>query len=438
MTGIRKFLGATVFIALIACGTPARLPVSAGMGPSPVLPAPREAAIPLINVVTAKGWSPAGLPVAAPGTKVAPFAKGFNHPRWVYVLPNGDVLIAETNAPVRPEDNKGIRGPFFKYFMGKAGGGPPSANRIILLRDTNGNGIPETRTVFLSGLNSPFGMALVGNDLYVANTDAIVRFPYTPNETHITAAGTKLVDLPAGSINHHWTKNVIASPDGSKLYVAVGSNSNAGENGPEQEIDRASIWEIDRKTGAHRVFASGLRNPVGLAWEPTTRSLWVAVNERDEIGSDLVPDYMTAVKEGAFYGWPYSYYGRHVETRVEPKRPDLVEKAIAPDYALGAHTASLGLAWSGGSELPSPFTNGMFIGQHGSWNRKPRSGYKVIFVPFRNGRPSGPPRDVLSGFVRQNGDAMGRPVGVAVDKRGGLLVVDDIGNTVWRVTGASR
>lgn len=438
MTGTGKIVGFAVAIVLCGCGTPAKLPVSAGMGPAPVLPSPKEAVLPLINVVTAKGWSPAGTPTAAPGMTVAPFAKGFRHPRWVYVLPNGDILIAETNAPVRPEDNQGIRGPFFKYFMSKAGGSTPSANRIILLRDSNGNGIPETRTVFLSGLNSPFGMTLVGKSIYVANTDAIVRFPYTPDETHIAAAGTKVIDLPAGSINHHWTKNVIASPDGSKLYVAVGSNSNVGENGVQQEIGRAAIWEVNLRTGSHRVFASGLRNPVGLAWEPTSRKLWVAVNERDEIGSDLVPDYMTSVKDGAFYGWPYSYFGRHVETRVEPKRPDLVEKAIRPDYALGAHTASLGLAWSAGTNLPSAFSNGMFVGQHGSWNRKPRSGYKVIFVPFRGGKPSGPPVDVLSGFVLDNGDAMGRPVGVAVDKNGGLLVVDDVGNTVWRVTGASR
>jgi glucose/arabinose dehydrogenase len=310
----------------------------------------------------------------------------------------------------------------------------PSANRILLLRDSNGDGVAEMRTVFLSGLTSPFGMTLAGNSLYVANTDAVVRFPYSPGTTHIGAAGTKVVDLPAGSINHHWTKNVIASRDGSKLYVAVGSNSNAGENGLLVEEGRAAIWEVDAATGAHRVYASGLRNPVGMTWDPETGALWVAVNERDEIGSDLVPDYMTSVKEGAFYGWPFSYYGQHVDTRVEPKRPDMVAKAIPPDYALGAHTASLGLAWSGGAMLPSTFSHGMFVGQHGSWNRKPRSGYKVIFVPFRGSAPSGPPIDVLSGFVKENGDAMGRPVGVAVDKRGGLLVADDLGNTIWRVS----
>jgi glucose/arabinose dehydrogenase len=427
-------LGAACLIASTACGTAATLPVSAGTGPNPVLPAPREDAIPVINVVTAKGWSRNGTPVAASGMKVGAFARDLHHPRWLYVLPNGDVLVAETNAPKRPEDSKGIRGAAFDYFQSKAGGDAPSMNRIVLLRDANGDGIAETRTVFISGLNSPFGMTLVGNNLYVANTDAIVRFPYNAGETHISSLGTKVIDLPAGAINHHWTKNVIASGDGSKLYVAVGSNSNAAENGIDQEESRASIWEVDPSTGAHRVFASGLRNPVGLAWQPESRALWVAVNERDELGSDLVPDYMTAVREGAFYGWPFSYYGQHIDTRVEPKRPDLVAKAIPPDYALGPHTASLGLAWSGGTTLPSKFSHGMFVGQHGSWNRAPRSGYKVIFVPFNGAVPGGPPIDVLTGFIRNNGDAMGRPVGVAVDKKGALLVADDVGNAIWRVT----
>ncbi len=421
-------------VASSACGTPATLPVSAGTGPQPVLPRPREDAIPLINVVTARGWSANGSPVAAPGMRVRAFAKNLNHPRWVYVLPNGDVLVAETNAPKRPEDSKGIRGVFFKYFMAKAGGDAPSMNRIVLLRDANGDGVAETRTVFISGLNSPFGMALVGNKLYVANTDAIVRFPYAPGQTHISATGTRIVGLPAGAINHHWTKNVIATPDGSKLYVAVGSNSNAGENGLDQEESRSSVWEVDPATGAHRIFASGLRNPVGLAWQPESHALWVAVNERDELGSDLVPDYMTALRDGAFYGWPFSYFGQHLDARVEPKRPDLVAKAIAPDYALGPHTASLGLAWSEGTALPAAFSHGMFVGQHGSWNRAPRSGYKVIFVPFNGTVPGGPPVDVLTGFVRNNGDAMGRPVGVALDKKGALLVADDVGNTIWRVT----
>ncbi len=428
------------FVAMLAsaCASSATVPVAAGTGPVPVLPKPHESLIPLVNVVTAKGWKPGATPIGARGTTVNAFASNMIHPRWLYVLPDGDVLVAETNAPKRPDDSKGIRGVFFKYFMSKAGGSTPSANRIVLLRDSNGDGIAETRTVFLAGLNSPFGMTLVGNNLYVANTDAIVRFPYSSGETRITATGTKIVDLPAGPINHHWTKNVIASADGSKLYVTVGSNSNAGENGVFQEESRAAIWEVDAATGAHRVFASGLRNPVGLAWEPASRALWVAVNERDELGSDLVPDYMTAVKEGAFYGWPFSYFGQHVDTRVEPKRPDLVARAIVPDYALGPHTASLGLAWSSGTTLPPTFSHGMFVGQHGSWNREPRSGYKVVFVPFAGSAPSGPPIDVLTGFVKPNGDAMGRPVGVAVDGRGALLVADDVGNTIWRVSGGKR
>jgi glucose/arabinose dehydrogenase len=335
---------------------------------------------------------------------------------------------------VRPEDGKGLRGWFFAHFQKKAGGAVPSANRITLLRDTDGDGIAEARWVFLSGLNSPFGMALVGDVLYVANSDALVSFPYVRGETHISAAPTTVLLLPAGPINHHWTKNVIASPDGTRLYVAVGSNSNAAENGIANETDRAAIWEVNPATGAHRVYASGLRNPVGMAWSPETAALWVSVNERDELGSDLVPDYMTAVHDGAFYGWPYSYYGNHVDTRVKPARPDLVATAIEPDFALGAHTASLGLASSKGTTLPEMFADGMFVGQHGSWNRSPRSGYRVIFVPFIAGVPSGLPVDVLTGFVTDQGDAMGRPVGVAIDTRGALLVADDVGNVIWRVT----
>jgi len=355
-------------------------------------------------------------------------------PGWLYVLPNGDVLVAETNAPPRPEDGKGIKGWFFKRFQKKAGGAVPSANRVTLLRDADGDGVAETQSVFLSGLTSPFGVTLVDNTLYVANSDAVVRFPYSPGETEIKAAATKVVDLPGGPLNHHWTKNIVAASDGSKLYASIGSNSNVAENGIEKEEGRAAIWEVDPRTGSHRVFASGLRNPVGMAWEPETGALWAAVNERDELGSDLVPDYITSVRDGGFYGWPYSYYGSHVDTRVKPQRPDLVATAIAPDYALGPHTASLGLASSRGTTLPDRFARGMFIGQHGSWNRKPRSGYKVIFVPFDGGRPSGTPIDVLTGFVKENGDAMGRPVGVAIDARGALLVADDVGNTIWRVT----
>jgi len=434
-TNFRLKLTITVLASTLAgCGATARLPVSAGFGSHPELPPPSHSKFPTVNIAPAKGWPAGAHPTAAEGTTVAAFASGLDHPRWLYVLPNGDVLVAETSAPPRPEDAKGFKGYFTKRIQKKAGAAAPTANRITLLRDADGDGVAETHSVFLSGLNSPFGMVLVGNSLYIANTDAVVRFPYSPGETQITAAATKLVDLPAGPINHHWTKNLVASADGSKLYVSVGSNSNVAENGIGKEQDRAAIWEIDARTGGHRIFASGLRNPVGMAFEQQSGALWVAVNERDELGSDLVPDYMTAVRDGAFYGWPYSYYGSHVDVRVKPQRPDLVASAIAPDYALGPHTASLGLASSQGTTLPSQFSHGMFVGQHGSWNRKPRSGYKVIFVPFAGGKPSGTPLDVLAGFVKDDGEAMGRPVGVAIDGRGGLIVADDVGNTVWRVT----
>jgi glucose/arabinose dehydrogenase len=374
------------------------------------------------------------MPRGALGTRVAAFARDLDHPRWLYVLPNGDVLVAETNAPPKPEDGRGIKGWVMGQVMKTAGADVQSANRITLLRDTDGDGEADQRSVLLEGLNSPFGMALVGGDLYVANTDAVLRFPYAAGDTRITAPGIRVVDLPAGPINHHWTKNLIASPDGKKLYVTVGSNSNVGERGMEAEADRAAIWEVDTRTGAHRIFASGLRNPNGLAWEPLSGVLWAVVNERDELGSDLVPDYMTSVRDGGFYGWPYSYYGQHVDERVKPPQPERVARAIAPDYALGPHTASLGLASSAGSLLPAPFTDGMFIGQHGSWNRRPHSGYKVIFVPFEKGKPSDAPVNVLTGFLSPDGSAYGRPVGVVLDKQGALLVADDVGNVVWRVT----
>lgn len=420
---------------LVACGESSTLQVSDGTGPSPKLPEPNKTLVPTVNIAEAVGWPQGAKPTAAEGLQVGAFAEGLDHPRWLYVLPNGDVLVAETNAPPKPDDAKGIRGWVMKKVMGRAGAGVPSPNRITLLRDANHDGIAETRTVFLENLNSPFGMALVGNDLYVADTDRLIRFPYKEGDTQIKAQPTKVVDLPAGTINHHWTKNVIASRDGSKLYVTTGSNSNVAENGMEAEEGRAAIWEVDRATGNHRIFASGLRNPNGLAWEPRNGALWTAVNERDEIGSDLVPDYITSVKDGAFYGWPYSYYGQHVDVRVEPQNPALVAKAIAPDYAVGPHTASLGLTFAEGSALPAPFTEGAFIGQHGSWNRKPHSGYKVIFVPFNGGKPTGKPVDVLTGFLNADEKAQGRPVGVVIDKQGGLLVADDVGNKVWRVSG---
>jgi glucose/arabinose dehydrogenase len=425
---------APVLAGVTGCGEQATLPVSAGTGPSPMLPPPKPTLIPTVNIAPVTGW-PAGVtPTPAPGLKVTQFADGLSHPRWLLVLPNGDVLVAETNAPPKPEDGKGFRGWMMKLLMKKAGAGTPSANRITLLRDKDGDGVAEERFVFLEGLHSPFGMSLAGSDLYVANSDAVMRFPYRAGDTKVTAPGVKVVDLPAGPINHHWTKNVLADHDGKRLFVTVGSNSNVAENGIEAEEGRAAIWEVDPQTGQHRIFASGLRNPNGLGFEPETGALWTAVNERDEIGSDLVPDFMTSVRDGGFYGWPYSYYGQHVDERAKPQRPDLVSKAIIPDYALGPHTASLGLAFAKGSGLPPQFSHGIFIGQHGSWNRKPASGYKVIFVRFENGKPVGQPIDVLTGFLDEKGNARGRPVGVAVDGKGGLFVADDVGNRIWRVS----
>jgi glucose/arabinose dehydrogenase len=426
-------------LPLAACNDPQdTVTAEQSFGPSPTLPAPQKSWIPTVNVATATGWPAGGKPTAASGMAVAAFATGLDHPRSLYVLPNGDVLVAETNAPPKPDDGKGIKAWATKLVMGRAGAGTPSANRITLLRDADGDGIAETKTVFLEGLNSPFGMVLVGNDFYVADSDAILKFPYHEGDTKITVSGVKLADLPAGTINHHWTKDLTASPDGTKLYATVGSNSNVGENGIAAERDRAGVLEIDRASGASRVFASGLRNPNGPSWQPQSGALWVTVNERDELGNDLVPDYMTSVKDGGFYGWPYSYYGQHVDVRVEPQRPDLVAKAISPDYALGAHTASLGLTFNTGNLFPQDMAGGAFVGQHGSWNRKPRAGYKVIFVPFANGKPSGGPQDVLTGFLNADGEAQGRPVGVKIDKQGALLVADDVGNAVWRVTPSAK
>jgi glucose/arabinose dehydrogenase len=420
-------------LLLTACGERAKLPEKAGWGPHPTLPAPNPTPIPTVNVAPAVHWKQGEKPTPADGLAVAAFAENLDHPRWLYILPNGDVLVAETNAPAKPDDTRGVTGFIEQAIMKTAGAeSAKSPNRITLLRDTKGDGVADRRSVFLSGLNSPFGMALVGDTFYVADSDALLRFPYHAGDTSIAVKGEKVIDLPAGSINHHWTKNVIASADGSKLYVTIGSNSNVGENGIAAEAGRADIWEVDPKTGEHRVFASGLRNPNGMGWQGGT--LWVAVNERDEIGSDLVPDYMTSVKDGAFYGWPYSYYGQHVDVRMKPQRPELVAKAIAPDYALGTHTASLGLAFSGGAKLGETYASGVFIGQHGSWNRDPRAGYKVVFIPFEGAQPTGDARDVLTGFLSDTGEARGRPVGVAIDRRGALLVADDVGNKVWRVT----
>ncbi|MBO9557675.1 MAG: sorbosone dehydrogenase family protein [Caulobacter sp.] len=421
-------------LLLSNCSAGPSLPPEQGYGPNPVLPPAQKQTFPVIKIAPAVRWADGQTPDAAPGFVATALARGLDHPRWLYVLPNGDVLVAETNAPPKPDDSKGLKGWFEKQIMGKAGATVPSANRITLLRDADNDGVLEARTTFLSGLNSPFGMALVGNTFYVADSDALLAFPYQTGQTQITAPPRKVADLPAGPINHHWTKNVIASPDGSKLYVTVGSNSNVGENGMAAEERRAAILEVDSTTGKSRVFASGLRNPNGMAWQPTSGALWTSVNERDEIGNDLVPDYMTSVKDGGFYGWPYSYYGQTVDTRVKPQRPDLVARAIKPDYALGAHTASLGLTFYNADAFPTRYKGGAFIGQHGSWNRKPINGYRVAFVPFANGVPSGPAEPFLTGFLDPKGQALGRPVGVAVDKFGALLVADDVGNTVWRVS----
>jgi glucose/arabinose dehydrogenase len=383
------------------------------------------------------GWKKDEMPTVPQGLKIQALATGLEHPRSLYVLPNGDVLVVESKAPEehsvrRPKDI--VMG--WVESISTSGGNTGTSNRITLLRDTNGDGVPDVRSVFLDHLNSPFGVALVGNDLYVANTDAIVRYPYREGDTKISAPGTTLTPLPGGPIDHHWTKSLVASPDGSLLYVGVGSNSNITENGMEAEKNRAAILEVERATGRWRIFASGLRNPNGLTFEPQTGALWAVVNERDELGPDLVPDYLTSVKDGAFYGWPYSYYGQNVDPRVQPQRPDLVAKAIPPDYALSSHVAPLGLAFYTGTNLPEAYRGGAFVGEHGSWNRPNLNGYKVAFVPFKDGKPDGVAQDVVTGFLNGDNQARGRPVGVAVDKAGALLIADDVGNTVWRVTSA--
>lgn len=426
-----------VSLLLAGCGDHARLNIRETSGTTPQLRRPVHPLIPTIHVAQASHWPAGATPVAAAGLQVAPFATGLDHPRWLQTLPNGDVLVAETSAPP-PEpgfEDNGIRGYFFRLFQEKAGSAVPSANRITLLRDADGDGVAEIRTPYITGLASPFGMALVGSTLYVANADALLAFPYDPRASSITATPRVITRLPAGR-NHHWTKSLTASPDGSRLYVGVGSNSNVAENGMAAEEERAAIWEVDPATGSHRLFATGLRNPVGLAFQPGTNDLYVVVNERDELGSDLVPDYLTRVQPGGFYGWPWSYYGQHVDDRMEPPRPDMVARAITPDFALGAHVAALGLTFSRGARLGPVYSNGVFIGEHGSWNRRPFSGYRVVFVPFVNGRPSGQPVDVLTGFIGRRNRAMGRPVGVQIARDGALLVADDVGNTVWRVTAA--
>ena len=411
----------------------------AQLGSNPVLPDLQQYWLPPMHIARVVGWKKDETPTAAQGLKISAFATGLQHPRQPYVLPNGDILVVESKAPTAATAKRP------KEFVMKwieswatSGGETGESNRITLLRDTKGNGVPDTQSVFLDHLNSPFGIALVGNDLYVANTDAIVRYPYHEGDTKITEPGTTLTPLPGGPIDHHWTKSLTASPDGKLLYVGVGSNSNITENGMEAEHNRAAILEVDRATGRFRIFASGLRNPNGLTFEPQSKALWTVVNERDELGPDLVPDYMTSVKDGAFYGWPYSYFGQHVDPRVKPQRDDLVAKAIAPDYALSSHVAPLGLVFNTGASLPKSYAGGAFVGEHGSWNRQVLNGYKVVFVPFSDGKPSGMPQDVVTGFLNDKGQARGRPVGLALDKSGALLVADDVGNTVWRVTSGDQ
>jgi glucose/arabinose dehydrogenase len=430
-----RLLAATAgLLALAGCGANASLPVRAQTGSNPSLPPPAPETIPTVHIAPATGWTGGAEPDAAAGFEVEAFARGLDHPRWLYVLPNGDVLVAETNTPAESNGLGGVKGWVMKRVMKRAGAGVPSPDRIVLLRDSNGDGVADVRSVFLDHLHSPFGMVLLDGSLYVADTDALLRFPYRQGETSIAASPEKVTELPAGPINYHWTKNVVAGPDGDVLYVSIGSNSNVGGRGMAVEEGRARIIQVDPRTAAMRTFASGMRNPVGMAVQPGTGALWVVVNGRDELGGDLVPDYLTHVVPGGFYGWPYSYYGQHVDPRVKPQRPDLVARAIVPDYALGSHVAPLGLAFYTGDLFPARYGDGAFVGEHGSWNRRPRSGYKVVFIPFADGKPAGPPEDFLTGFVSPEGNAFGRPVGVAVDQAGALLVADDVGNVVWRVT----
>ena len=431
---VRFMLVFATGVGVAACDQTAGDPLTQ-IGANPRLPAPQEYLMPPMHVATKAPWSGA-TPIVPAGLQVKALASDLKHPRSLFVLPNGDILVVETGGPKPPINRP--KDVIMRIVISFAGSGTKPADRITLLRDIGPDGIAKTRTVFLDHLTSPFGVALVGNDLYVADTDALLRFPYTSGETSITAPGIKVTDLPAGPIDHHWTKSLVASADGSKLYVGVGSNSNIAENGIGAELDRAAIWEIDRATGLHRIYASGVRNPTGLGWEPQSGKLWAIANERDELGPDLVPDYLTSVQDGGFYGWPYSYYGQHLDPRVMPQRPDLVAKAIAPDYALSSHVAPLGVAFYTGTMLPAAFRGGAFVGEHGSWDRTPLNGYKVVYVPFADGKPSGPAQDVVTGFLTSDDHARGRPVGLAVDKAGALLIADDLGDKVWRVTAAEK
>ena len=420
-------------LALSGCNEKGGDPASQ-IGANPVLPEPQQFLLPPMHIAKASKWGAGETPQVPPGMKVEALGTGFEHPRSLYTLPNGDILVVESSGPPAPVNRP--KDLVMRFVQSFAGSGAKGGNRITLLRDADGDGTFKTRSVFLDKLHSPFGVALVGHDLYVANTDALVRYRYVEGATAITEPGTTLTNLPGGPIDHHWTKSLIASQDGSKLYVGVGSNSNIAENGIQAELERAAIWEVDRASGAHRIMASGVRNPTGLGWEPQSGKLWAIANERDELGPDLVPDYLTSVTDGGFYGWPYSYYGRHLDPRVEPQRPDLVKVALVPDYALSSHVAPLGLTFYTGTNLPAEYHGGAFVGEHGSWDRDPLSGYKVVYVPFTDGKPSGPARDVVTGFLDSQNQARGRPVGLALDRSGALLIADDLGNTVWRVSAA--
>jgi len=419
---------------LAGCGESGQdFDVSQQIGPDPVLPEPNPGLLAGMKIAEVVGWNEGEKPTVPEGLQVTAYAKDLAHPRTVHTLPNGDVLVVQSRAPSgkpmpRPKDV--IRS--WIMSMAKGGGPKKETNLITLLRDTDRDGQVDERSDLLTGLNSPFGVAWIDGTLYVAATDAILAYPYQLGETSISAQPTVLAPLPGGPINHHWTKDLALSPDGKFLFASVGSNSNVAERGLEAEKGRAAIWQVDRSTGAARVYASGLRNPNGLNFHPETGVLWTVVNERDELGPNLVPDYLTSVQKDAFYGWPWSYYGTHVDKRVHPPRPDLVEKAVKPDYALSSHVAALGLAFSLNSAMPEPYANGAFIGEHGSWNRSAFNGYKVVYVPFQNGKPAGKARDVVTGFL-EGDKARGRPVGVAIDGTGALLVADDVGNTVWRV-----
>jgi glucose/arabinose dehydrogenase len=433
---IRRGAIFAVLFLLAACGRSQTIDPSSQLGPDPVLPEPREAIIMTdINLAKPVAWKNNETPTVPSGFKIQAMATGLMSPRRVYALPNGDVLVVQSLKEAK-EPIERVKNPFFDFIFGMAHGsstGGPT-NQIALLRDANGDGVPELKSVLLDHLNSPFGVVVVGNDLYVAETDKLMRYPFTPGQTTITVPGQKVVDLPAGLINHHWTKDLTASPDGSKLYVGVGSNSNAYERGPEAETGRAAIWEVDPKTGSHRLYATGVRNPNGLTFYPGSNTLWTVVNERDELGPNLVPDYMTSVRDGGFYGWPFSYWGRHVDPRVRPQHPELVARAIKPDYGLSSHVAPLGLVFYTGTSFPPMFRGGAFVGEHGSWNRNQLNGYRVVFIRFAGGRPVGEPIDFVRGFINDKGEAMGRPVGVTVDRTGALIIADDVGNAVWRVT----